>query len=60
VADAVRVHADFIAGETLATALRILPAADAAFDGTTAVSQPVGENGDVRVQVARAEPDLVG
>ena len=53
VADAVRAHADFIAGETLATAVRVLPAADPAFAGTTAAPAPVGENGEVRVQVAR-------
>jgi isoleucyl-tRNA synthetase len=49
VADAVRAHADFIAGETLATALQVLPAADVLAD-----PQPVGENGKVSVQVARA------
>jgi len=49
VADAVRAHAEFIAGETLATALQVLPAADVLAD-----PQPVGENGKVSVQVARA------
>jgi len=48
VADAIRAHADFIAGETLATALQVLPAADVLSD-----PQPVGENGKVSVQVAR-------
>jgi isoleucyl-tRNA synthetase len=49
VADAVRAHQAFIAGETLATDMRLLPAAE-----LTAAPQPVGEGGEVRVQVTRA------
>jgi isoleucyl-tRNA synthetase len=50
VADAVRAHLAFIAGETLATEVQVLPAADLAAD-----PQPVGEGGQVRVQVTRAQ-----
>jgi isoleucyl-tRNA synthetase len=49
VADAVRAHQPFIAGETLATDVRVLPAA-----GLAAAPQPVGEGGQVRVEVTRA------
>ncbi|HUN36071.1 MAG TPA: class I tRNA ligase family protein, partial [Trebonia sp.] len=49
VAEAVRVHQGFIAGETLATDVRLLPAAE-----LTTAPQPVGDGGEVRVQVARA------
>jgi isoleucyl-tRNA synthetase len=48
-ADAVRAHQAFIAGETLAVALDVVPATD-----VTAAAQPVGDNGEVRVQVVRA------
>ncbi len=47
VADAVRAHADFIAGETLATGLQVVPAAD-----VDAPAQPAGDGGSVRVVVA--------
>jgi isoleucyl-tRNA synthetase len=47
VADAVRAHADFVAGETLATELTVVPAAEV---GTA--PQPVGDGGEVRVAVA--------
>jgi isoleucyl-tRNA synthetase len=47
VADAVRAHADFIAAETLATALQVAPAVD-----VDAPAQPVGDGGRVRVVVA--------
>ncbi len=50
VADAVRAHQAFIAGETLATDVRLLPAADLAAD-----PQPAGEGGQVRVQVTRVQ-----
>ena len=50
VADAVRAHQAFIAGETLATDVRLRPAAE-----LTAAPQPVGEGGQVRVQVTRAQ-----
>ena len=48
VAEAVRAHQAFIAGETLATEVRVLPAAE-----LTATPQPVGEGGEVRVEVTR-------
>jgi isoleucyl-tRNA synthetase len=48
VADAVRAHADFIAGETLAVSLSVIPAADVA-----GAPQPVGDGGEVRVQLTR-------
>jgi isoleucyl-tRNA synthetase len=58
VADAVRAHADFIAGETLATSLTVVDAADvggvaeaAEFAGA---AQPVGDGGEVRVALTRA------
>ncbi|MGH3263164.1 MAG: DUF5915 domain-containing protein, partial [Trebonia sp.] len=44
VADAVRAHADFIAGETLATALTVVAATEVA-----SPPQPVGDGGEVRV-----------
>src|SRR5487761_1681787 len=44
VADAVRAHAGFIARETLATELTVVPAAE-----VTAPPQPVGDGGEVRV-----------
>ena len=47
VADAVRAHADFIAGETLAVDVRVMPAAD-----VPVADQPVGDGGSVRVAVA--------
>ena len=50
VADAVRVHATFIAGETLATELTVVPAAE-----VTAQPQPVGDGGEVRVSLAKSE-----
>jgi isoleucyl-tRNA synthetase len=46
VADAVRAHSAFIAGETLAVDLTVVPAAD-----VDAPSQPVGDGGSVRVKV---------
>ena len=50
-ADAVRAHAAFIAGETLATELTVVPAAEFTAE---AVPQPVGDGGEVRVTVAKA------
>ena len=49
VADAVRAHAAFIAGETLATDLTVVPAAE-----VTAEPAPVGDGGEVRVTVAKS------
>ena len=49
VADAVRTHADFIAGETLAVHVQVAAAASVA-----AEPQPVGDGGTVRVLVAAA------
>jgi hypothetical protein len=49
VADAVRAHAAFIAGETLATDLTVAPAAE-----VTAQAAPVGDGGEARVTVARS------
>jgi isoleucyl-tRNA synthetase len=49
VADAVRAHAAFVAGETLATELTVVPAAE-----VTAVPQPVGDGGEVRVTLAKS------
>jgi isoleucyl-tRNA synthetase len=49
VADAVRAHAPFIAGETLATDLTVVPAVE-----VTAAPQPVGDGGEVRVTVAKS------
>ena len=49
VADAVRAHAAFIAGETLATDLTVVPAAE-----VTAEPAPVGDGGAVRVTVAKS------
>jgi len=47
VADAVRTHADFIAGETLAVEVAVVPAAD-----VEAPEQPVGDGGSVKVAIA--------
>jgi isoleucyl-tRNA synthetase len=49
VADAVRTHMGFIAGETLATELTVLPAAD-----VDAQPQSVGDGGSVKVTVTAA------
>ena len=49
VADAVRAHADFIAGETLATELTVVSAAE-----VSAAPQPVGDGGEVRVSLAKS------
>jgi isoleucyl-tRNA synthetase len=49
-ADAVRTHGTFIAGETLATDLTVVPAAEVA-DGQP---QPVGDGGEVRVAVTKS------
>jgi isoleucyl-tRNA synthetase len=50
VADAVRAHADFITGETLAIELNLRPAAE-----VDATGQPAGEGGFVHVTVTRAQ-----
>jgi isoleucyl-tRNA synthetase len=47
VADAVRAHADFISGETLAVEMIVAPAAE-----VDATAQPVGDGGTVKVLVA--------
>jgi len=49
VADAVRAHADFVSGETLAVELTVVP-----FDSIEASPQPVGDSGSVRVSIAVA------
>ena len=49
VADAVRAHADFVAGETLAVELTVVP-----FDSIEAPALPAGDGGSVRVTVAVA------
>jgi isoleucyl-tRNA synthetase len=49
VADAVRAHADFVASETLASDLRIVPAAE-----VTAAPQPVGDGAEVRVGISKS------
>ncbi len=49
VADAVRAHAEFLAGETLAVDVTVLPAAD-----VSAPPQSVGDGGSVRVLVGVA------
>ncbi|MGH3277889.1 MAG: isoleucine--tRNA ligase [Trebonia sp.] len=49
VANAVREHADDIAGETLATELTVVPAEEVA-----AESQPVGDGGEVRATLAKS------
>ncbi len=49
VADAVRAHAAFIAGETLATELTVVSGAAVA-----AAPQPVGDGGEVRVALAKS------
>jgi isoleucyl-tRNA synthetase len=48
VADAVLAHADFIAGETLATSLTVVDPGE-----VDAAPQPVGEGGEVRVALTR-------
>jgi isoleucyl-tRNA synthetase len=48
-ADAIRAHADFIAGETLATSLTVAPAAS-----VDAKPQTVGDGGTVRISLAKA------
>ncbi|MFZ0046783.1 MAG: DUF5915 domain-containing protein, partial [Streptosporangiaceae bacterium] len=48
-ADAVRAHEDFVAGETLAVSVTILPAAE-----VSAAEQAVGDGGRVRVALAVA------
>jgi isoleucyl-tRNA synthetase len=48
-AAAVRAHAAFVAGETLATELTVVPAAE-----VTAPGQPAGDGGEVRVALAKA------
>ena len=48
-ADAVRAHAEFIAGETLAVELAMAP-----FGEVDAAAQAVGDGGSVKVTVARA------
>ena len=50
VADAVRAHADFISGETLATSLTVVDAAEVA----EVAPQPVGDGGEVRVALTRS------
>ncbi len=54
VADAVRAHAAFIAGETLATELTVVPAAEVTAAEVTAPPQPVGDGGEVRVTLAKS------
>jgi isoleucyl-tRNA synthetase len=49
VAGAVRAHAAFIAGETLATELTVVPAVE-----VTTEAAPVGDGGEVRVTVAKS------
>jgi isoleucyl-tRNA synthetase len=49
VAEAVRAHADFIAGETLATSLTVVDPAEVA----EVAPQPVGDGGEVRVGLTR-------
>jgi isoleucyl-tRNA synthetase len=51
VADAVQAHADFIAGETLATELTVVPAASVEAAGEP---QSVGDGGSVRLLVSKA------
>ena len=53
-ADAVRAHSAFIAGETLATELTVVPAVE-----VTAAPQPVGEGGEVRVAVAKSLSEAI-
>ena len=48
-ADAVRAHAAFIAGETLATELTVVTG-----DAVAAAPQPVGDGGEVRVTLAKS------
>jgi isoleucyl-tRNA synthetase len=55
VADAVRAHAAFIAGETLATGLTVVPAAEVTTVSGTTGPQPVGDGGEVRVSLAKSE-----
>ncbi|MCL2582185.1 MAG: isoleucine--tRNA ligase [Streptosporangiales bacterium] len=49
VADAVRAYAEFVSAETLATGLKVVPAAEVATK-----PQPVADKGEVRVSVAKA------
>jgi isoleucyl-tRNA synthetase len=49
VADALRTHADFVAGETLALDVAVLPAAD-----VSGTAQAVGDGGSVKVAIAPA------
>ncbi|HTA10925.1 MAG TPA: DUF5915 domain-containing protein, partial [Streptosporangiaceae bacterium] len=51
VADAVRAHAEFLAGETLAVDVTIRPTAE-----VSAPAQGVGDGGSVRVMVAATAP----
>jgi isoleucyl-tRNA synthetase len=51
VADAVRAHAAFIAGETLATELTVVPGAEVIAE---TAPQPVGDGGEVRVAISRS------
>jgi len=50
VADAVRAHAGFIAGETLATSLAVVGAAEV----VEVAAQPVGDGGEVRVAISHS------
>ena len=50
VAEAVRAHADFITGETLATSLAVVDAGERG----QAAPQPVGDGGEVRVAMTRS------
>jgi isoleucyl-tRNA synthetase len=50
VADAVRAHSEFLAGETLAVEMTVLPAAE-----VSAPAQAVGDGGTVRVKVLATE-----
>jgi len=54
VAGAVRAHAGFIAGETLATELTVVGAAEAAAALGATGPQPVGDGGEVRVTLAKS------
>jgi isoleucyl-tRNA synthetase len=53
VADAVRAHADFIAGETLATSLTVVDPAEVA-EVAEVAPQPVGDGGEVRVTISHS------
>jgi isoleucyl-tRNA synthetase len=54
VADAVRAHEAFVAAETLAAELTLIPAAGADGGVADGAPQPVGDGGEVRVSVAKA------